>query len=306
LEQSAADSSPSAQFSKQFRESLNIVLDSLSEKAGTILVHPQSDLGVHQIMVDAPWACMARILGKKYGNYSLYEMSKYETGSKDEMMRWMATCSDDQLLDSIGCFLECLHSHMKTNIVHFGLNIVPIMEEASAEVNDLFRSYNLGFEVFDGNVRKVDAKFLHSSVVKEAVRLLRHPSFEGPVDEYQRAIDAYTKGNFKETVRESSNAFESTLKALLTSCSIAFKPSDTASRLIKKLIEGNLLPSGLENFSNGLSQIMSSGLPTIANPVRHGQGSQVSNIDEDYASFALHLSGSYIVFLIRLYDKRNK
>lgn len=282
------------------------MLDSLSEKVGTILVHPQSDLAVHEIMVDAPWACMARSLGKKYGNYSLYEMSKYETGSKDDVMKWMATCSDDQLIDSIGCFLECLHSHMKTNIVHFGLNIVPIMEEASAEVNDLFRSYNLGFEVFDGSVRKVDAKFLHSSVVKEAVRLLRHHSFEGPLDEYQRAIDAYTKHNFKEVVRESSNSFESTLKALLRLSGIAFNPADTASRLIKKLIEGNFLPNELENFSNALSQIMSSGLPTIANPVRHGQGSEVTNIDDDYASFALHLSGSYIIFLVRLYDKRNK
>jgi hypothetical protein len=222
------------------------------------------------------------------------------------VMRWMATCSDDQLLDSIGCFLECLHSHMNANIVHFGLNIVPIMEEASAEVNDLFKSHNLGFEVYDGSVRKVDAKFLHSSVVKEAVRLLRHSSFEGPLDEYQRAIDAFTKRNFKEVVRESSNAFESTLKVLLTKRGIAFDASYTSSRLIKKLIDGGFLPSRLENFSNALTQVMSSGLPTIANPVRHGQGSEVTDIDDNYASFALHLSGSYIIFLIRLYDKHNE
>lgn len=137
-------------------------------------------------------------------------MSKYERGAKDEVMPCLSSCTDEQLLYVIGCFLECLESHMKANIIHFGINIVPIMEETTTEVNDLFKANNLGFEVFVGKVRKVNSKFLHSSVVREAVRLLRHPSFKGPLDEYQKAIDTFTNRNFKETVRESSNAFEST------------------------------------------------------------------------------------------------
>lgn len=85
----------SSQFSNPFRESLQIIRDSISEKQGSILLHPQSlDYGAHERMVDAPFACMAENLGKKYGDYSLYEMSKTDTGSKPEVMGWMSSCTE--------------------------------------------------------------------------------------------------------------------------------------------------------------------------------------------------------------------
>ena len=79
--------------------------------------------------------------------------------------------------------------------------------------------------------------------------------------------------------------------------------SDTASKLLKQLYDNKVIFSQTESFTNNLNEVLKS-LPTIRNKLGgHGQGLDPQKVHKSYAEFALHLCGSFIVFLIQRYEE---
>jgi hypothetical protein len=93
------------------------------------------------------------------------------------------------------------------------------------------------------------------------------------------------------------------MKAVLDKLNISYNSGDTAVPLIRKLYENDIIYSHLESFTNNLVKILE-GLPTIRNRQgSHGQGLDPKKVNKSYAEFALHLAGSFIVFLIERYEE---
>ena len=146
----------------------------------------------------------------------------------------------------------------------------------------------------------MDSQFLHAEVVEPAVSLLSDEGFTGALDEFLKAHKHYREGNNKEAISSALNAFESVMKTI---CEYRGWECDaqkaTASALIKTLLDNNLIPSKMQSHFTGLRATLEGGVPTIRNNFAgHGQGSEPVEVPAYFASYALHLTASNIVFLV--------
>jgi len=177
-------------------------------------------------------------------------------------------------------------------------------QDAIEELNGRFREHCIGYQYVDGQIVRVDSQFLHAETVKPALALLNDSGFSGPADEFMRAFDHHRKGNDKEAIALALQAFESTMKAICDARKWLYGPKDTAKPLMDILFKNGLVPPQMESHFAGLRSAMESGLPTLANPNRHGQGATPVKIPPHFAAYALHLVASNIVFLIECHKAK--
>ena len=94
------------------------------------------------------------------------------------------------------------------------------------------------------------------------------------------------------------------MKSILTKLKIPFTATDTAKPLLRHLYDNDIIYTHTENFTNHLVEILQ-GLPTIRNKQSgHGQGLDTKEVNKSYSELALHLAGSFIVFLIERYKEK--
>jgi len=172
-------------------------------------------------------------------------------------------------------------------------------DDAIEELNIRFREHGVGYQYVDGDIIRVDSQLIHAEVVKPALSLLNNAGFSGPSDEFMRAFDHYRKGEKKDAIADALSALESTMKAICDSRGWRYGPKDTAAPLIDVLLKNGLIPPPLLSHFGGLRAALESGLPAVANPNRHGQGSTPIDVPEHYVAYALHLAASDIVFLLQ-------
>ena len=178
------------------------------------------------------------------------------------------------------------------------------LQKTITELNDVFDIDKIGYEIVEGKIIRRDSKYLHKETIKQTISLLKNNEFTGALEEFEKALSNYLEKDYNNTISEANKAYESTMKSILTKLQISYTPSDTASQLIKKFYDNDLIFSHTESFTNNLNEILK-GLPTIRNNQGgHGQGLDSKKVDKSYAEFALHLCGSFIVFLIERYEEK--
>lgn len=215
---------------------------------------------------------------------------------REAINRWLIECSVIDFLRTIEIFL-----HIRQNDNSEGNE--DRLQKVIQEINDIFDIDKIGYEIVECKIIRRDSKYLHKEAIKQTISLLQSHSFKGPLEEFENALSKYLEKDYKGTISEANKAYESTMKAILTKLGISYAPSDTASILIKKFYDNDLIFSHTESFTNNLNEILK-GLPTLRNKQSgHGQGLDPQNVDKSYAEFALHLCGSFIVFLISRYDE---
>ena len=176
--------------------------------------------------------------------------------------------------------------------------------KAINEINDFFSIDRIGYEIVSGKIIQCSSEYLKDDVIKQTISLLNSSEFKGPLEEFEKALNHFLKKEYKDTIQEANNSFESTMKSILTKLDINFDPQkDTASKLLHILYDNNVIYSHTQDFTNNLKKILE-GLPTIRNKQSgHGQGLDPIKIHKSYAGLSLHLAGSFIVFLITRYDE---
>jgi hypothetical protein len=175
-----------------------------------------------------------------------------------------------------------------------------------SEVNEVFEHNNLGFEVINDVIVTKKSDFMHQEVVVKSLTLLVNEEFDGALEEFKNAIESYTKAKYENTIIEACKAFESTMKSILDKLGVSYEKNKvTANDLLGLLKVNGLFDPFLDNMFKNLQEILRSGLPTVRNKISgHGDGIDVVEVKRSYASFALNLSGSSIVFLLdRYYEK---
>lgn len=173
-------------------------------------------------------------------------------------------------------------------------------------LNILFEHNNLGYEIINDIIVTKESDFLHVEVINKPLTLLINEEFNGPLKEFEDAIKNYTDKDYENTIVQACRAFESTMKAVLDKLEVTFDhDKSTASDLVNLLKQSEIFNS-FQNYNiKKLVEILSSGLPVIRNRKgAHGEGIEINEAERSYASFALNLVGSNIVFILdRYYEK---
>jgi hypothetical protein len=205
----------------------------------------------------------------------------------------------EQVLDVIEISFRFLVLVLQGSFSWQGRVHVEELNSAISELNARFREHGIGYQYESGEIIRVDSQLIHAKVVKPALALLTATEYAGANAEFLKAFEHYRKGDTKGCLNECLKAFESTMKAICTKRKWAFKPNDTASTLIDVCMKNGLIPQLIQSHIGGVRAALESGIPTIRNRLSgHGQGSQVKDVPEHYASYMLHLTATTIQFLV--------
>ncbi len=170
-------------------------------------------------------------------------------------------------------------------------------------LNEMLEHNNLGYELVNDIIVTKQSDFLHIEAVCKPLTLLKNEEFNGALKEFENAIVKYTEHDYEHTIIEACKAYESTMKSILDKLGVEYdKDRCTASALLNLLKEKGLFDSFMADSLSKVTNILSSGLPTVRNKVSgHGDGLEIVEVKRSYASFAINLAGTYIVLLIDRY-----
>jgi hypothetical protein len=244
------------------------------------------------------WEHIEKTLEREYGRPFLAKGSSY----RDRVTQFLRECEAKEVVDVVECFLSKIRSSVLPNAPFFLKNL--------NHINEIFKEYGIGYEFLEKSTEEVfatriDSKYLHNKAIKKTMKLLHDLNFEGPLEEFDDAIEALDNQNTDTAIIEALKAFESTMKAILQEGGHQFNPKWTAKRLIEACIDADLIPTHLGSLSSGIRTVLESGLPAIRNVAAHGTGLDPADIERSYAQFAVNLCGSYIVFLVERYEEKN-
>jgi len=172
------------------------------------------------------------------------------------------------------------------------------------EVNIRFRENSVGYRFAGGQLVRMDSEVAHAGIVLPAISLLNSKGFEGPNEEYMRAHTHYRAAEYEPAIVEAGKAFESTLKTICAGRGWPFDASKLgAAHLIDVVINNGLIPKYMHSHLSGLRTTLRDGLPTLRNQdAAHGSGTEVREVEEHYAAYALHLAAANILMLVRAHE----
>ena len=232
-------------------------------------------------------------------NYGIIDIND-ERDNRQSIYKYLMKCSPKELFDCIEIFL-----HIKA-----GCSERDKLKETIKDINDIFSMDKIGYEIVETHfedlkyiIIRIDSKYLHNEVIKKTLTLLYDNSFKAALNEFENALEKYTKKEYPEAITYANSAFESVMKMIVD------KDNLDAGQLIAELkkleIRGTkFLPSHYENFGIEIKKLLNC-LPITRNEkgIPHGKGSKIESVDKSFAEFALHLSGSFIVFLIERFEE---
>jgi hypothetical protein len=168
-----------------------------------------------------------------------------------------------------------------------------------AELNTRFREHGVGYQ-FEGQLVRIDSQYIHQEAVKPALSILSDKAYVGPQEEFLSAHEHFRHGRCQEALVYALKAFESTMKVICGKRKWTYNKNDTAKKLITICFENGLIPQFWQSHMNGLRSTLESGVPTVRNKMGgHGQGAEVVDVPDHIAAYALHMTASTIVFLVK-------
>lgn len=177
-------------------------------------------------------------------------------------------------------------------------------DDAIQELNARFQQHRIGFKYEGGIIMRVDEEFVHAEMVKPALAILASEGFAGASEEFLKAHEHYRREEFASSMQEALKASESTLKTICARKNWHFDPArDTSSRLLEIVFANKLIPDFLQSEIAALKTTLESGLPTARNKLAgHGQGENPRPVPDYFAAYALHLTATNILLLVRAYQ----
>lgn len=240
------------------------------------------------------------ILEHEYGVYSLIP---YDTQNplnnlwRETVTEFFLGASTNQCLDVIQVTLTVAKEIM-ANPIYCNEILGSKLDEGIAEINERFREHSIGFQYSDGQIIRINSEWAYQNVTAPALKVLRQNYLKGAQDEFFSAQEHYRHGRYKECLNDCLKAFESTMKAICDKRGWQYDQNDTAKPLISICEKSKLFPVFMENHLSGLRMSLESGVPTARNKTSgHGQGVKKIVVSQEFAAYALNLTGTNILFL---------
>lgn len=246
------------------------------------------------------FGAIEKFLSREYGLFTLAKQGVLGTTPDERVIEFLLNEQDpEKVLDVVEVSFRLLSSLLRTNFDWQSRVSQNIFDGAVSELNARFREHGIGYQYESEQIIRIDSQLIHAEVVKPALALLAAKEYAGANAEFLKAFEHYRKGDAKGCLNECLKAFESTMKTICKKRKWAFKPNETASALIDVCLKHDLIPQLIQSHIGGVRAALESGIPTIRNRLSaHGQGSQVVDVPEHYASYMLHLTATTIQFLV--------
>lgn len=176
-------------------------------------------------------------------------------------------------------------------------------DEAVEELNGRFQEHGVGYQFAGDEIIRVDSHFIHSEVVKPALRLLNQAHYQGVQQEFLNAHEHYRRGNQAGALNECLKSFESAMKAVCDKRGWSYNHRATAREPIQICLDNELIPPYWQQQFASLRSLLESSVPTGRNRLSgHGQGTTPIRIPGHIVSYMLHMTASAIVFLLEAED----
>lgn len=241
------------------------------------------------------------ILCKEYGVFSLI---KHETSNFKAVYDYFLQSNDyEQCLDIIELSFQVIDTIVREKewmySQAFGVKQKP--DSAISEINIRFKEAAIGYQFESGELIRVDSQIIHADVVKPLLSLLASKKeYRGANAEFLKAHEHYRHSRYKECLVECLKSFESLMKGICDKRAWSYEKTAPAQKLITICLEKNLVPAYLQNQFSSIKALLESGVPTVRNKVgAHGQGAIVTTVPEHLASYALHLTATNLLFLVK-------
>lgn len=243
------------------------------------------------------------ILCKEYGCFQLVE--EYCKSTEEYLFKFFIDQPDVEVaLDfvELGCrYIEGICSRRgDTPYEQYGVNGIELSaSEAISDINARFKESSFGYQYENRNIIRVDSQFLHSTVVKPVLILLKDKIYSAAEQEFLKAHEHYRHHRYQECLNESLKSIESVMKVICAKQKWKFDKGDTARKLIKICLDNELIPSFLQSQYDSLRTLLETGNPTIRNKLSaHGAGEQIKEVNQTIANYALNIAASNILLLV--------
>lgn len=251
--------------------------------------------------VHGSYKFIVETLCREYGVFQLTTKNHHRRHYMEELINFFLHEEDDEkAIDVIELSFRVIdmltreHKHRRLG------NASYVADQAIEELNARFLESGVGYQYVEGKIIRVDSQFIHSEVVKPALKLLAQKKYLGAQQEFLKAHEHYRQKNYKKALNESLKAFESTMKAICDKRGWQYdKGRATAKNLIDVCFDKNLIPLFWQQQMGSLRSLLESGVPTGRNKLgAHGQGATPTYVPQHIVAFVLHMSASCIVFLV--------
>lgn len=222
--------------------------------------------------------------------------------------KYIGASTTDELLDLIDFICNILTwfiNPTKPKQYTVSYEMIYAIQRAFTELNDRFKQHNLGYEVTNGQLMRIDNQTVHAQYVKPALQLLCDEEFAGAEEEYRNAFEARRAGNNKDAILNAGKCFESVMKTICEKKKYdTSKKGDSARALLNVLKTNGFFPTYMETHLGGVVTTLESGAPTVRNQVAgHGQGSEITEAPDYLVDYVLGLVAVNSVLLVKLYKE---
>ena len=261
------------------------VYDDLPNSLRVQIVHIWQDtLGTDY---DEHYKSIVNTLCREYGVFTLAKTDSYGRNYIEEFFNFFLQADDiENALDAVELSFQVIGKYSyKYN-------------DAIEELNGRFKEHGVGYQFTNGQIVCIDSEFIHTEIVKPALKLLNQKHYAGAQQEFLKAHEHYRKGNAKEALSECLKAFESVMKTICDKRGWSYGNNATAKPLIQACFDNRLIPSFWQSHYSALRNLLESSVPTGRNKLSgHGQGTTPVSVPNHLVSYMLHMTASAIVFL---------
>jgi hypothetical protein len=192
----------------------------------------------------------------------------------------------DDFIDAV----EILAENASTQMFDNRKNRVPI-PDVEVRVNRAFARFRFGYRMQDGEIHKIGSPALEEILVGPALLAIQRPGWAEVERTYSEAIHHQLGGEVDDALTAANSSVESALKA-------AGMKGSTLKELARSFKASRLVPGYLENVPALLEDLLDR-LHALRSTEgdAHGKAPGAADPEAALADLAVHLAGSFIVYL---------
>jgi hypothetical protein len=186
--------------------------------------------------------------------------------------------------------VEILAENASTQMFDNRKNRVPI-PDVEERINRAFARFRFGYRMQSGDIHKIGSPVLEEILVGPALLAVHRPGWDEVERTYREAIHHQLGGEIDDALTSASSTVESALKAIgmkgstLKELARSFKASGHVPGYLENV------PALLEDFLDRLHALRST------EGDAHGKAPGAADPEAALADLAVHLAGSFIVYL---------
>ena len=250
------------------------------------------------------WREIAHICSKEIEGFSNYET----TSDSDHRVtsRLLSTADILVFLDVLEISCRIISSKA-TNETIKQRSAKITAQDAIDEINLRFQQNDIGYQINNGLMIRVDSEYAHREIIKPILKILKETHYRKASEDFSRAHQHLRVGAYKDAVTAANRAFESTLKAICDTEGWTYQSGDNAGQLVSLVSTSGLFTHAFDKSFNSFVAMMKTGLPSLRNDAgAHGESIEANAVTPEIARYAINMTAANILFLAECHEALRK